>query len=114
MFRAVLSCVKRLGSVCDDACVRVRNGVSDEGGSPGARLWARTWLLIAPRAGQASARSRNDDRRDLYWRVVLLGLSGLGSIAVLACVFTGHAGLAFRVFAATLLLLGVLLAVALR
>jgi hypothetical protein len=50
----------------------------------------------------------------MIWRVVLLGLSGLGSIAVLACAFSGHVGLAFRVFAATLLLLGVLLAVALR
>jgi len=50
----------------------------------------------------------------MIWRVVLLGLSALGSVAVLACAFSGHVGLAFRVFAATLLLLGVLLAVALR
>ncbi len=88
--------------------------MSDKGGSPGASLWARTLLLLGPRSRQSPARSRDSDQRDLYWRVVLLGLSGLGSIAVLACAFTGHVGLAFRVFAATLLILGVLLAVALR
>ncbi len=68
--------------------------------------------MFASRAGEAAARPR--DPPGVFWRVVLLGLSGLGSITALGCAFTGHLALALRILAATLLLLGVLLAVALR
>jgi hypothetical protein len=71
-------------------------------------------VFIASRAGAAAARSHNGDRPSVFWRVLLLGVSCLGSIAALACAFTGHVGLALRLLAATLLLLCVLLAVALR
>jgi hypothetical protein len=45
----------------------------------------------------------------MHWRLVLLGLSAAGSLATIACLVTGHAGLALRIFTATLVMLGVLL-----
>jgi hypothetical protein len=45
----------------------------------------------------------------MHWRLVLLGLSAAGSVATIACLVTGHAMLALRVFAATLVILGTLL-----
>jgi len=48
----------------------------------------------------------------MYWRVLLLGLSGAGSLASIACLVSGHAMLALRIFAATVVALGTLILVA--
>jgi len=48
----------------------------------------------------------------MYWRVLLLAVSGAGSLAGIACLLSGHAMLAVRVFVATVFLLGTLILVA--
>ncbi len=87
--------------------------MKEDGGTRDSGIYARTWVFLSARARRAVAPARSGigsgQRSGMHWRLVLLGLSAAGSLATIACLVTGHAGLALRIFTATLVMLGVLL-----
>jgi len=85
--------------------------VNDNKKAPDDRVYARTGVFKA-RAHMAIAPAVRGGRSGMYWRVLLLGMSGAGSLASIACLISGHAMLALRIFTATIFLLGTLILLA--
>ncbi len=81
--------------------------MSDNDGARGPGGLARGWALLVARArrGAAPTQSRQGG---VAWRVLLLGISALGSLATVFSLLAGHALFAGKLLLATLLVLGVL------
>jgi len=108
MFRAVSLQVKRQTVVPRRPTDGRAAAMSDNGGAGRQGSLSRGWVSLVAYARRGVAATQNGEG-GVQWRVLLLGISALGTVAAIFCVLTGHWVLAGRLFVATLLVLGVLL-----